>query len=59
MTRKRFIKLLMAKGTQRNDAQMIAWLVRVNGWAVQSMGSLRDPLWNEMKIMEGEKKNEQ
>nr|DAJ54119.1 MAG TPA: hypothetical protein [Caudoviricetes sp.] len=29
MTRKRFIKLLMGKGVQRNDAEAIALLVRI------------------------------
>ena len=29
MTRKRFIKLLMGKGVQRNDAETIALLVRI------------------------------
>lgn len=29
MTRKRFIKLLMSKGVQRNDAEAIARMVRM------------------------------
>lgn len=29
MTRKRFIKLLMSYGIQRNEAQLLAWLVRI------------------------------
>ena len=29
MTRKRFIKLLMSRGVQRNDAEAIALLVRI------------------------------
>ena len=29
MTRKRFIKLLMSKGVQRNDSEAIALLVRI------------------------------
>lgn len=29
MTRKRFIKLLMSRGVQRNDAEKIARMVRI------------------------------
>ena len=29
MTRKRFIKLLMSKGVQRNDAEAIAQMVKI------------------------------
>ena len=35
MTYKRFVKLLMAAGIQRNEAQLAAWIVRAktgNGW---------------------------